>query len=214
MDIEEHRLPTSGDTYELLQYVKDPIEPANRVSFRATKGAIDYAVRPAAIGWRFVFPKPVRNSIDHFAYNLEFPDRFVSLLLQGKVVKAGQETGHFVVNTTAGVVGLFDVSQKLGIPTYQEDVGQAFGKWGMGPGFYFFIPLLGPSSGRDAVGKVFDFALSPLTWFPTYGIPWAVFTVNSFSSRIGAYDQMNESGTDLYLPVRTLWAIKRDIEVT
>jgi phospholipid-binding lipoprotein MlaA len=214
MDIEEHRPPTTGESYELLQYVKDPIEPANRVSFRATKGAIDYGVRPAAIGWRFVFPKPVRMSIDHFSYNLEFPDRFVSLLLQGKVVKAGQETGHFVVNTTAGVAGLFDVSQKLGIPTYQEDVGQAFGKWGIGPGFYFFIPLLGPSSGRDAVGKVFDFALSPLTWFPTYGIPWAAFTVNSFSSRIGSYDQMNESGVDLYLPVRTLWAVKRDIEVT
>ena len=171
-------------------------------------------MRPAAIGWRAVFPKPVRTSIDNFAYNLNFPDRFVSLLLQGKVIKAGTETGNFLVNTTAGIVGFFDVAKPLGIPTYKEDVGQAFGKWGIGPGFYFFIPLLGPSSGRDTVGKVFDVALSPATWVPTYGIPFVVFTVNGFSSRINTYDMMTESGMDLYLPIRTLWAVNRDIAVT
>ena len=214
MGVEQDRQPTSGDTYEIMDYVNDPIEPVNRGSFTATKGVIDYGLRPAAIGWHTVFPKSVRTSIDNFAYNLDFPDRFVSLLLQGHGLRAGTETGNFLVNSTAGVLGFFDVAKPLGIPTYDEDVGQAFGKWGMGPGFYFFIPLIGPSSGRDAVGKVFDFALSPLTWVPTYGIAWAAFTVNSFSSRIGTYDRLTESGADLYLPVRTLWAIKRDIEVS
>ncbi len=214
MGLEQQRQPTSGDTYEILEYVNDPIEPVNRGSFRLTKGAIDYAVRPAAIGWHTLFAKPVRVGIDNFAYNLDFPDRFVSLLLQGQVVRAGKETGNFLVNSTAGLAGFFNVAKRLGIPTYDEDVGQAFGKWGIRPGFYFFLPLIGPSSGRDAVGKVFDFALSPTTWVPTYGIAHGVFTVNAFSSRIGTYDQLNESGLDLYLPVRTLWAIQRDIEVS
>jgi ABC-type transporter lipoprotein component MlaA len=214
MGVSEHRRQTTGESYELIQYVNDPIEPFNRGSFHATKGAIDYGVRPAAIGWRAVFPKAVRTSIDNFAYNLNFPDRFVSLLLQGKVIKAGTETGNFLINTTAGVAGFFDVAKPLGVPTYKEDVGQAFGKWGIGPGFYFVIPLLGPSSGRDTVGKVFDVALSPATWVPTYGIPFVVFTVNGFSSRINTYDMMTESGMDLYLPVRTLWAINRDIAVS
>jgi phospholipid-binding lipoprotein MlaA len=214
MGVAEHRRQTTGESYELVQYVNDPIEPFNRGSYHATKGAIDYGVRPAAIGWRAVFPRTVRTSIDNFAYNLNFPDRFVSLLLQGKVIKAGTETGHFLVNTTAGVAGFFDVAKPLGVPTYKEDVGQAFGKWGIGPGFYFFIPMLGPSSGRDTVGKVFDVALSPATWVPTYGIPFVVFTVNGFSSRINTYDMMTESGLDLYLPIRTLWAVNRDIAVT
>jgi hypothetical protein len=111
-------------------------------------------------------------------------------------------------------VGLFDVSKRLGIPTHDEDVGQAFGRWGMGPGFYFFIPLLGPSSGRDAVGKVFDTALSPTLYVNTFGIVFGVFAVNAFSSRINTYDMMADSGMDLYLPVRTLWAINRDIQVS
>jgi phospholipid-binding lipoprotein MlaA len=214
MGVSEQRHETSGESYDIVQYVNDPIEGFNHGSFTATKGAIDYGVRPAAVGWRYVFPKPVRGSIDNFAYNLNFPDRFVSELLQGKVIEAGQETGNFLINTTVGVAGLFDVAKPLGVPTYKEDVGQAFGKWGVGPGFYFFIPMLGPSTGRDAVGKVFDVALSPATWVATYGIPFVVFTVNGFSSRINTYDMMTESGMDLYLPVRTLYAINRDIAVS
>ncbi len=214
MGVSEHRRETTGESYELVQYVNDPIEPFNRGSYHATKGAIDYAVRPIAVGWRAVFPRTVRTGVDNFAYNLNFPDRFVSLLLQGKLIKAGTETGNFLINTTAGVAGFMDVAKPLGVPTYKEDVGQAFGKWGIGPGFYVFIPMLGPSSGRDTVGKVFDVALSPTTWFATYGIPFALFTVNGFSSRINTYDMMTESGMDLYLPVRTLWAINRDIAVS
>jgi ABC-type transporter lipoprotein component MlaA len=214
MGIQDQYQPTTSDSYELMQYVNDPIEPVNRGSFTVTKGAVDYAVRPAAIGWRAIFPQPVRTSIDNFAYNLEFPDRFVSLLLQGEVVDAGVETGNFLVNTTAGIAGFFDVAKEIGIPTRDEDVGQAFGRWGIGPGFYFFLPLLGPSSGRDAVGKVFDTVLSPTLYVNTFGIVFGVFAVNSFSSRINTYDMMAESGVDLYLPVRTLWAINREIKVS
>ena len=214
MAVSEHRRSTTSESYEIVQYVNDPIEPFNRGSYHATKGVVDYGVRPAALGWRAVFPRTVRSSIDNFAYNLNFPDRFVSLLLQAEPIRAGVETGNFLINTTAGLAGFMDVAKPLGVPTYEEDVGQAFGKWGIGPGFYFFIPLLGPSSGRDTVGKVFDIALSPATWLPTYGIPFVVFTVNSFSSRINTYDMMTESGMDLYLPIRTLWAVNRDIAVS
>ncbi len=209
--VDEHRRVTSGDTYELMQYVNDPIEGFNRGSFGFTKAIVDYFVRPIAIGWRTVFPEPVRSSIDRFAYNIAWPDRFVSLLLQGEPVKAGIETGHFLVNTTAGVAGFFDVAKPLGIPTYKEDVGQAFGKWGFDPGFYLFVPILGPSSGRDGLGRIFDTALSPATYVPGAGL---VFTFNAFSSRVRTYDMLTESGTDLYLPVRTLWAINREIQVS
>ena len=128
--VDEHRATTTSDTndsYEQISYINDPIEGFNRGSFGFTKAVVDWFIRPIAIGWRTVFPKPVRNSIDHFAYNLAWPDRFVSLLLQGEPVKAGVDTGHFLVNTTIGIAGFFDVADPLGIPTYHEDVGQAFG---------------------------------------------------------------------------------------
>src|SRR5262245_29570918 len=80
---DEQRQGTSGDPYEVVQYVNDPIQGFNRGSFRFTKGIIDYFVRPVSIGWRTILGEPVRHSIDHFAYNLAWPDRFVSLLLQG-----------------------------------------------------------------------------------------------------------------------------------
>ncbi len=208
--VDEHRDATSGDTYELMQYVNDPIEGFNRGSFGFTKAVVDGFVRPVAIGWRTVFPQPVRDGIDHFAYNLAWPDRFVSLLLQGAPLKAGVDTGHFLVNSTVGLAGFLDVAKPLGIPTYNEDVGQAFGKWGFGPGFYLFLPILGPSSGRDGLGRVFDTVLSPATYIPGAGL---VFTFNAFSSRVRTYDMLNASGTDLYLPVRALWAINREIQV-
>lgn len=209
--VDEHRQTTSGDTYEAMQYVNDPIEGFNRGSFSFTKAVVDCFVRPIAIGWRTVFPQPVRNSIDRFAYNIAWPDRFVSLLLQGRPVRAGIETGHFLVNSTLGIAGLFDVAKPLGIPTYREDVGQAFGKWGFEPGFYLFLPIMGPSSGRDGLGRIFDTALSPATYVPGAGL---VFTFNAFSSRVRTYDMLTESGTDLYLPVRALWAINREIQVS
>jgi ABC-type transporter lipoprotein component MlaA len=208
---DEFETPTTREQYEVLRYVRDPIEPANRGFFAVTRVAMQRVVRPVAIGWRYVFPRPVRAGIDNFAYNLGYPDRVVSLLLQGEWRHAGTETGHFLVNSTAGVGGFVDVSRRLGIPTRAEDVGQAFGRWGIGPGFYLFIPLLGPSSGRDGVGRIFDAALTPSTYLPGAGV---VLALNSYSSRIPTLDTLSDRTADVYPAVKTFWAIQRDVQVT
>jgi hypothetical protein len=109
----------------------------------------------------------------------------VSLLLQGELTDTGQETGHFLVNTTVGIAGLPDVAGPLGIPTHRADVGLSFARWGAGPGFYFVIPLMGPSSGRDALGKIFD-----------------------------TYDALSKSDLDLYGLVRAVWSLRRRIDAT
>src|SRR5262245_46015654 len=184
---DEFETPLVREQYEILRYVRDPIEPVNRGSFKLTRVFMEKLVRPIALGWRFVFPRPVRAGVDNFAYNLAYPDRLVSLLLQGSWARAGDETRHFAVNTTAGLAGFVDVAGRLGIPTYAEDVGQAVGSWDVGPGFYFFIPLLGPSSGRDAVGRIIDTALTPSTYVPGSGL---VFSLNSMSSRIPTIDSL------------------------
>jgi len=208
---DEFETPLVREQYEMLRYVRDPIEPVNRVSFEVTRTFMEQLVRPVALGWRTVFPGQVREGLDNVSYNLEYPKRLVSLLLQGAFAKAGDETGHFAVNTTLGVGGVFDVARRLEIPTHPEDVGQAFGAWGIGPGFYFFIPLLGPSSGRDTLGRAIDLGLTPTTYAPG---TWLLFAINSISSRIPLLDSLSDRSTDLYPSVRTLWALQRDVQVT
>jgi hypothetical protein len=153
-----------------VRYVDDPIRPANEVSLNVTRPVLDWIVVPVAKGYRLVVPPPVRHSLDRFAYNATFPGRCVSLLLQGELRKSASETGRFLTNTTVGVAGLFDPASQIGIDTYREDVGQAFARWGIGAGAYLFIPLVGPSSARDAVGGAFDLALNPFIWLPIPGV--------------------------------------------
>ena len=210
MGIDQLRNPTHRETFSMMQYTPDPIQGFNRGSLKVTKGVIDYFMKPLAKGWRFITPTRVRQSLDSFFFNLGYPSRLLSLLLQAELKKSGVETGHFIVNTTVGLAGLFDPATRLGIPTYRQDFGLAFARWGSGHGFYFFIPVLGPSSGRDALGRLFDTALHPLTYLPGSGI---FFNMNAFTFRVDGYETLVESYEDLYFPIRAMWATQREIAV-
>ncbi len=202
--------PPHGDGFSVLVYTDDPLEPANRWSLRFTKAALDWVVQPVALGYRTVVPEPARAAVGRFSYNLTFPDRFVSLLLQGRGKDGAEETGRFLVNSTVGLLGLFDPARRIGLDTFAEDVGQAFGRWGLQPGPYLFLPMLGPSNVRDTVGRVFDTALDPSTYFT--GATLAL-GLNSFSLRVDDYRDLSASEADWYVPVRTYWAIRREAEV-
>jgi ABC-type transporter lipoprotein component MlaA len=196
--------------FELTEQVPDRIEGFNRVSFAVTKFAADWLLRPVATVWSFVLPDVVRESLENATYNVRWPGRFVSLLLQGEGCEAGEETVHFLVNSTVGLAGLFDVAEKLDVPTYDQDMGLVFHRWGIGHGSYLVIPLVGPSSLRDGFGSIFDTAMDPL-----FQVPFATLTaaVNSFSLRLDAYDTITESqAAHLYLTARVLWAVHRRIE--
>ncbi|MRR13299.1 hypothetical protein EG835_12790, partial [bacterium] len=111
---------------------------------------------------------------------------------------------------TVGLVGFFDPAEKMGLHESKEDVGQAFGKWGNGPGFFFVIPFMGPSSGRDALGGLFDMALSPATYLPGASL---FFQINTFSFKLDDYIRLIRSERDPYVLVRDLWALNRQREV-
>ncbi|HEU4428871.1 MAG TPA: VacJ family lipoprotein, partial [Myxococcota bacterium] len=202
--------PSHGEGFSMLVYTEDPLERVNRFSLRVTKGALDAIVAPIAVGYRFVVPTPARAAISRASYNLTWPDRFVSLLLQGRVKDSAEETGRFLMNSTFGLLGLFDPAARAGLDTFPEDVGQAFGRWGLRPGPYLFLPFLGPSNVRDTFGRVFDTALDPATYFA--GATLAL-GLNSFSLRVDAYRDLSAVETDWYVPVRTYWAIRRQVEV-
>lgn len=198
------------DELPLIKIISDPLEGPNRVSYSVSDGILYRIVRPVGKGFRFLTPAPVRRCVDKFGDNLAFPVRLVNNLLQGKGKGAAEETGRFVVNSTVGIAGLFDPATKMGLDAHREDFGQTFGHWGAPPGFYVFIPMIGPSSVRDGVGLVGDTLLNPATYVSYLS---AFLHFNRFTSQIDNYEILRQSQSDPYVIVREVWGIDREKNV-
>ncbi len=143
--------------------ISDPIEPFNRGMFAFNNVLDEYFFEPVATGYDYVVPNSAQNSVSNFFINLNSPVYLVSDILQLKFGQALTHTERFVINTTIGLLGLFDVAKEFGLEHHREDIGSAFGYWGARPGFYLVLPILGPSSLRDGIGLVGDSFLSPTT---------------------------------------------------
>lgn len=196
----------------------DPLEPVNRVTFWVNDQLYTFLLRPVSKTYQKVMPKPVRTSVSNVFDNIRFPVRFVNDALQGQFLRAGQETGRFVVNSTLGVGGLFRPSDKISaladVPA--ADTGQTFAKWGIDHGFYLVLPVIGPSSVRDGVGLAGDYALNPVTWVAIFYGSWAwtipvsvTDTVRVMPDRFDAYDAASENAMDSYLALRSAYVQHR-----
>jgi phospholipid-binding lipoprotein MlaA len=131
---------------------RDPIESFNRQVFEFND-IVDRAVlKPVAQAYEFVLPEPVRDCISNIFSNFREPSNAVNNLLQGKPVDAISDTCRLVVNSTVGLLGCFDPARQMGLEKHSEDFGQTLGRWGIGAGPYLVVPILGPSSVRDAIG--------------------------------------------------------------
>lgn len=143
----------SGLISSCATFNNDPWEKVNRPIHKFNEG-LDYVLKPSAEVYRDTVPKPIRNSINNFYANLNEPYSFINSLLQGRFRNAGKNLGRFFINSTIGILGLFDVAGKdLEIKATQEDFGQTLGVWGINTGPYLIIPFLGPSNLRDTVSK-------------------------------------------------------------
>ena len=145
----------------------DPIEGFNRGTFWVNDQLDVYFMEPVARGYRYVLPSPVRKGVSNFFSNLRYPINFVNYVLQLNLSAAAEETGRFLVNTTVGVVGLFDVASDLGLEKGYNDFGLTFAHYGIPAGPYLVLPVLGPSNLRDLTGKVGDTLVHP-TEYPYY----------------------------------------------
>lgn len=207
--------------------VHDPMEKFNRVMFRFNDGVFTYALRPINRGYAFVVPRPVRQGLGNAFDNVNYPVRFVSSLLQGKIKRATKETGKFLVNTVGGIGGLFRTAEKF--PTLadlpEEDMGQVFGAWGIPAGPYIVLPLLGPSSPRELLGFAGDYVLTPTNWNslnvgnrewidPDYEtlVSGAGF-ISKLPSVVGAYDAATRDAIDPYIAVRDGYFSHRAAEI-
>jgi len=140
----------------------DPFESINREIFAFNDTVDEYFIGPIARGYRDILPDPVRTSIRNFLLNLNTPLSIINSTLQGDLERGLSGVARFTINSTVGLLGLIDVAAYLGLDPISEDAGQTFGVWGVGPGPYLVIPILGPSSTRDVFGKVGDFIIDPV----------------------------------------------------
>ncbi len=197
--------------------IKDCFEPLNRATFALNQGLDKVVFKPVAKVYR-VLPSPVRvgtsNALDNLSTLLTIPNN----ILQGEFSKAGVNTGRFVINTTVGVVGIFDVADMIGFPEYEkEDYGQTLGTLGFGPGCYLVLPVIGPSTVRDTIGSLANIVGGD----PWYNVTvanntqhfsdfdyWSTRVTTGIDFRaknIDSFDNLEKNSMDFYASVKSLY---------
>lgn len=191
----------------------DPLEGFNRAMYTFNDKLDIYVLKPVAKGYRAALPSPVRTGVSNFFGNLHDPVIMLNNLLQGKVVNAISDFWRFVVNTTVGIYGLFDVASALGLEKHNEDFGQTLGKWGAGEGFYIVLPFIGPSSLRDGAGDYVDWQVYPLNAMEessTRDKLYAIEVINRRAQLLDASDILEQAGgKDPYVFVREAYHQRR-----
>lgn len=196
------------------EFDSDPWEGFNEKMFWFNREVLDrFMLKPLATAWDFVLPDPVQTGFHNFFDNLAVVRRVVNNTLQLKLTGAGTELTRFTINSTLGLAGFFDVARDgFGIHQRDEDTGQTFGTWGIGPGPYLVLPFLPPLTVRDGIGYAFDVAMTPYIYF----LPWygnlggtATNTVNERSLNLDRFERVAESTVDLYGAVRNAYLQRR-----
>lgn len=197
--------------------VADPLEPVNRIFFQFNDKLYFFVLKPVARGYSAIVPEEIRFSVRNFFTNLATPVRFVNSLLQFKIKAAGTELLRLGINSTFGMLGLYDVARdEMDIKMQDEDFGQTLGVWGAGPVFYINWPFLGPSSLRDSIGLAGDYFLDPVNYvspdLDRYAIKGGDI-VNKTSLVIGDYEEIKKDALDPYAAFRDIYYQYRESRI-
>lgn len=195
----------------------DPVERVNRGVFWFNDQLDIYVLEPVAKGWDAVVPRRVQHAVANFFGNLRFPVVAVNDLLQAKLVHAGGDVARFAVNTTVGGLGFFDPASQVGLEQHDEDFGQTLGVWGVPAGPYLVLPLVGPSSLRDAPALVVDMYTAVYPVFVPLVYTVSAQGVSVVNGRAQVLDQVREAknaSVDYYSAVRSGFVQRRQSLVT
>jgi phospholipid-binding lipoprotein MlaA len=195
---------------------RDPWEGFNRASYKFND-ALDRAIaKPVAKGYKKVTPRVVRTGVSNFISNLGTITTVVNDVLQGKMKQAGQDSGRFLLNSTLGLAGLFDPASAAGMERNDEDFGQTLGKWGVKSGPYLMLPILGPSTVRDTVGRLPDQFTNPVNYLQDDSTRYIIDGVGFLDLRAGLLDldAQIEKSYDKYAFIRNAWLRRREYKVT
>lgn len=189
----------------------DPLEPWNRSMFSCTDFLMNYVADPVGRVYTSIFPRPFVEHFNNLCVNLEFPARAMSALLRAEWGAAGDETLRFLINTTIGIAGIFDVAQSwFHIPSSDADFGSTFAHWGIGSGHSFMLPIAPALNGRDLLGLFFDSAFDIKSYIPYAG--YATF-LNRMVIAHSAYDSVSGGALDPYKNFRIVMLLRKELQI-
>ena len=204
---------------------KDCFEPLNRATFSLNQGLDKIILKPIAKGYR-ILPSPIRTGTDNALDNLSNLITIPNNVLQGELGKAGINTGRLLINSTIGILGIFDVAESLGFPEYErEDYGQTLGRWGVGPGCYLVLPVLGPTTIRDTAGSFinvmggdpyYNASVNGNNEFlndKVYTTSKILSAINFRAKNIESLDNLEKNSIDFYASVRSLYLQDRQKKI-
>ena len=200
---------------EESEAIADPLEGWNRFWFGFNDVLLLKVVKPVYTGYTYITPSPVRTGLSNAFHNIQMPIRFLNCVLQGRFGEAWIEVGRFVVNTTAGFGGVFDVAKQskplIPVDNRDADFGQTLGVWGFGEGIYLVWPVVGPSTVRDTVGLAGDWTTSAFFWIsepigPLEFEPALAASLglrfNDMGTVISTYESLKKSAVEPYIAAR------------
>ena len=193
----------------------DPIEGFNRGVYKFNDAVDRNALRPAAVAYRDHTPGWLQKGVGNFFTNLFYPTTIVNQFLQGKFKEGGQDIARFVINTTLGWGGIFDVATGASLPVHDEDSGQTLGRWGVPPGPYLMLPLLGPATLRDAPARIADDFTQPFRWYDAGNERYFSLALYLVDKRAGLLqlDRLVNEAYDPYTFVRDAYLQRRQYAV-
>lgn len=208
------------DAVAAFNEANDPLEPMNRYFFELNYAADELLFKPLA-GWYYVaLPDFAQDGIRNALRNVRSPVVLANDLFQGEMERAGITVGRFLVNSTLGIGGLFDVASELDLAYHDEDFGQTLAVHGVDEGPYLMLPLLGPSNPRDAAGRIVDMLFDPLTYIGYFGgvdnIGLGAAVVDGLDTRarnLKTLDEIRKGSLDYYATFRSLYRQRRADEI-
>ena len=188
---------------------EDPWQGLNRQIYSFNRVLDGYLVKPVVVTYDKVVPRVAKRGVSNFFNNLDDVNVVVNDLLQFKFHAALQDTSRLALNTTVGVAGLFDVATHFGLHKNSEDFGQTLGHWGTPAGGYVVLPLLGPSTIRDAIGLIPDMLLNPVFWVNDSKTRSALYALDTIDTRLTYIAAESMTRGDAYIFVRAAYLQRR-----
>ncbi len=214
--------PPASDPDALAEFreTNDPFEPANRNIFVVNNAFDTYFFRPLAIGYRDVLPQTVRDHTHNVLGNLGMPVQLFNDMFEAKPRRAGDTFMRFLVNSTVGLGGIFDVATDWGWPDHDADAGMTLALWGMPTGPYIYLPFFGPSSPREGLGMAADYVINPFTWVGhgtvDTDLGYARFGISALDARSRVLDDLDKimsQALDPYATIRSLYRQHRQSQI-
>jgi len=202
----------SGCATTSTSNVNDPLEGYNRVMYSFNNTLDKVIIKPAAISYDAVTPDPIQKGVSNFFSNLNEITVIINDLLQLKFGQAFHDTGRFLLNSTVGVAGIFDIAGYAGHEKHNEDFGQTLAVWGVDSGPYFVVPFFGPRTVRDTFGLVADIYTDPVTYIDhtaTRNAVTAVQVIDHRANLLGTKEVLDEATDDEYVFVRDAYLQRR-----